>query len=121
MGCELCSSSKKLRGLSARAQARRISISISIYAAVLLEQSLQRTPSPLCGLASWPPSNGNLYRHLPRSGQGGVGLGQVGGCGSRGHLGFFKFAPLVPAIAKSNRGYFDVGSTQMEIDFKKKM
>ena len=57
------------------------------------------------------PSNRNLYRHPPRSGQGGVDLGQVGGCGSRGHLGFFKFAPPAPPIAKSNRGYFDVGAS----------
>ena len=56
-------------------------------------------------------TNRNLYRHPPRSRQSGVGLGQVGGCGSRGHLGFFKFAPLVPTIAKSNRGYFDVGAS----------
>ena len=69
--------------------------------------------SPLDQVAN-TPANRNPYRHPPRSGQGGqgrVGLGQVGGCGSRGHLGFFKFAPLVPAIAKSNRGYFDVGAS----------
>ena len=58
-----------------------------------------------------PPADRNHYRHPPRSGQGGVGLGQVGGCGSRGHLGFFKFAPPAPPIAKSNRGYFDVGAS----------
>ena len=33
VGCKLCSSSKKLRGLSVRAQARRISISLSFSVA----------------------------------------------------------------------------------------
>ena len=42
MGCKRCSSSKELRGLSARAQVRRISISLSsslgVYANVLLSK-----------------------------------------------------------------------------------
>ena len=78
VGCKLRPSSKtKLRGLSVRAQARRISISLSFSVAFffprsclpraarrgatlsprgfsLLEHRLQPTPSPLCGLASWP-------------------------------------------------------------------
>ena len=104
VGCKLCSSRKKLRGLGVRAQVRRISIADGL-------RIKNCTPGSPLDQVDPPPSNRNLYRHPPRSGQGGVGLGQVGGCGSRGHLGFFKFPPPAPPIAKSNRGYFDVGAS----------
>ena len=84
VGCALCSSSKKMCGLSIRAQARRISIPLSFSVGSPLDQ------------VDPPPADRNLYRHPPRSGQGGVGLGQVGGYGSRGHLGFSNSPLLFP-------------------------
>ena len=45
VGCKRCSSSKKLRGLSVRAQARRISISLSFSVAFLFSFLVPVSPA----------------------------------------------------------------------------
>ena len=71
VGCKLCSSSKKLRGLSARAHARRMSIYLSFSVAGVF--SFLSSPRSAMRCGAWKCKTGSRQNSIRRNPRGNLG------------------------------------------------